>query len=136
VAKESRCLPVLGERVRLAAAPVEREHQQTPKLLAKRMLPDERNELRQHLVVQSELKLHRDPLLQADETELLEPARLRHRKRLVREVVEGGAAPQCKSAAKQRRRQSGVPAGERLATLGELLLEAARVELALVDLQQ
>ena len=51
------CAPIDVERVGLATRPVEREHQQSCQLLLVRILRQETLELRDHLVVSSELKV-------------------------------------------------------------------------------
>src|SRR4051794_32349495 len=60
------------ERVRLPAAAVERQHELSLQLLAKRPLPYERLELRNQLVVPTEGEVRLDPFLERNRPQLLE----------------------------------------------------------------
>ena len=90
------------ERLRLAPASVEREHELAARALAKRVLADERLELADELGGATELELRLDPLLDRRQAKLLEPRRLVLGERLVREVGERRAAPELKRFGDQR----------------------------------
>ena len=59
--------PVCLQRLRLASAAVQREHELLPEALAKRMLSDQRLELGDHRGLTPELKIGVDPLLDGDQ---------------------------------------------------------------------
>ena len=87
-----RCVRV--ERLRLPARAVEREHQLAAQALPQRLLANERLELADELGAAAALEVGVDPRLERGEPELLEPRDLGLRPGLVREVGEGGAAPE------------------------------------------
>ena len=91
------------ERLRLAAAAVERQHQLPAQPLAQRVRADERLELGDQLGVRAELEIGCDPLLEHAEPQILEPVDLGLRERLRLEVGERRAAPQVERLAEQRR---------------------------------
>ena len=83
-----------GERVRLAARAVEREHELRARALAQRLGLDERLELGDELGVTAEREVGVDALLDDDGSQLLEARDLRLRERLVDEVGERRPAPE------------------------------------------
>ena len=93
------------ERVRLAAAAVEREHQLAPQTLAQRMLGDAGLELGDDRAVASELDGRLESPLDGLETKLLEAPDLALGEVHERELGEGRAAPegQCLLERPQRR---------------------------------
>ena len=84
---------VLVEGLRLAAAPVEGQHQLAAETLPQRMLPHEPFELRHELGVESELEVGVDPPLEREQTLLLQLRPLRASKRVAK-IRERLAAPQ------------------------------------------
>ena len=89
----SRDPVVLGERVRLAPGPVQRQHELAAQPLAQRMAGHERVQLGDQRAVAAELKLGVDAVLDRGEMDLLEPVRLDRRERLL-ELGERHAVPQ------------------------------------------
>ncbi len=77
-------------------------HQQVPDLLPQRMLLDERLELGDDVGGVSELDVGRDPLLDRDQAELVEPASLALRPLLEGELGERWAAPEIERPDEQR----------------------------------
>jgi hypothetical protein len=122
-----------GERVDLTAAPVERQHELPVQALAKRVVPDERLELREQLDVTGEREIGLDPLLDGDEAKLLDPGDVALGKGLVGDVGQGRASPEPERFAEDRGRLLRCPGREPAAPLREELLESLEVELALRD---
>ena len=79
-----------GERLRLSARAVQREHQVSAKLLAERMLTHELLELADQLPVLAELEVGLDATLERDQPKRFQACNRRLRKRLVAEVRSGG----------------------------------------------
>ena len=112
-----------GERVRLPAGPVEREHQLGARPLAQGLRIDERLELRDELRVTAECEVGVDPLLERDGAELLEPRDLGLRERLVEEVRERRAAPERERLAQGTLGRGGIASAR---APRDLLARAAR----------
>ena len=115
-----------GERLRLAAGAIEREHPLGVQALAQRVLGDERVELADHLGVPAGREVGVDRHLGRAQAQLLEPADLGRGERLVGEVGERLAAPQRERLARRATRSSS--RSKRTAStspLGELQLVAA-----------
>ena len=87
-------LLVGGERVGLAAGPVEREHELSAKALAVRMAGDESFELGDEVAAVPELELGIDSLLDGLQALLLEPWNLCLRERFEAEVGERLTLPE------------------------------------------
>ena len=83
------------ERLALAARPVEGEHQLAPETLAVRVLRDQRANLRDQTVVTAQCELGVDPFLDREQTQLVEAENGGLRERLVGEVGQGRAPPEC-----------------------------------------
>ena len=83
-----------GQRLGLAARPVEREHQLAAQALAQGMLGRERLELRDQRGVPAEGEVGVDPPLDREQVHLLEAPDRRLRERLVGEVGERRPAPE------------------------------------------
>ena len=91
-----------GERLRLPAGAVEREHALGVQVLAQRVGRDERVELADHLDVAAGLEVGVDRHLGRAQPQLLEAADLGGGERLVRDVGERVAAPQRQRLARAR----------------------------------
>ena len=104
------------ERLRLAPAAVQREHALGVQPLAQRVLGDERVELADHLGVPAGVEVRVDRQLGRAQPQLVEPADLGGRERLVGDVGQRLAAP-------QRERLPGAPVVEQP-------LEPRRVDVA------
>jgi hypothetical protein len=87
------CGAVGGERVGLPSGAVEREHQHRVEALAQRFGGDERLELCDHVVVPAVVEVMLDRELERCQPQLLEPADLGGRERLIRDIIERLAAP-------------------------------------------
>jgi hypothetical protein len=122
------------ERLGLATAPVQRQHQLAAEALAKRLFGDRGLQLCDDVLVAAEHQLRFDASLERRPAPLLEPRDLGLRERLVREVGERRTAPQLErlpehdGGALRIEVQLGPPAGHEL-------LEAVDVTLARPDLQ-
>ena len=112
------------ERLRLPARAVEREHQLAAQALPQRLLADERLELADELRAAAALELGVEPRFERGKPELLEPRDLGLRPRLVREVSQGGAAPELERCGELGR---ALGRGE-LRRRGEPALEVGAVE--------
>lgn len=82
------------ERLCLTAGAIQREHEQSAKRLAERMLCDDSLELGDHLGVATGFDVGLDPLLDRDDPELFEPADLSLGERLEHEVCEWRPPPE------------------------------------------
>ena len=91
------------ERVCLAAAAVERQHERGAHALAQRMLARERLELGNERGVDAQLELGVDALFERGEPQLLEPHDLGLREQLVLDVDERAAAPERERRAQELR---------------------------------
>ena len=107
------------QRVGLAVAAVQREHQLAAQPLAVRVLADQRLQPADHLGVAAERELRLDELLARGDPQLLEPGDLGLRERLVGEVGQRRAAPE-----RERALERG--GGRRRAARGELAPALAR----------
>ena len=85
---------VRAQRVGLTARSVQRGHELRPEALAQRMLLHQRFELTDQLRVPAEQQVGVDAVFDRREPRLLESGDHRSRESVVREVDEGGAAPQ------------------------------------------
>ena len=124
------------ERVRLATATVEGDHQLPAEPLAHRMLGDELLELGAHDGVTPERELGIDPVLDGLYPERLEAARLQPRERLGLQVGQGPAAPQRLGFPQQSRGPARIAVRQRLPPGRYLLLEHVQVQLAVRDVEQ
>ena len=117
--EQPAALPVARERLGLAAAAVEREHQLAAQLLAQRLLVDERLSSATSALVLAELELGLDPRLERVEPELREPAAAGCANGSRRNSASGRPAPERERLAQSCARGAGVvasrePLGERL----------------------
>ena len=123
---EARAGVLVGvERFRLPARAVEREHELAAERLAERVLSDQRLELADDVAVPPELEIRLDPLLERDESKLLEPSDLGLRELLERELGERRAAPELERACEELAPLLGACA----ARVPERELEPLRVDL-------
>ena len=95
-------LGVRVQRLRLPPGPVEGEHEQLARAFAKRVLADQRLELGDDVGRVPELDVRRDPLLDGDESQLVEPADLALRPVLEGELGQRRAAPEREGLHEQR----------------------------------
>jgi hypothetical protein len=115
------------QRVGLASAAVQREHQLTPQPLAQRVRPQERLELDDHLPVPAERQVGIDPALQRRQPQLLEPRDLVLGERLVGEVDQWRSTPELQPLPQPRRGVIGAAVGERALALRQRPLEPGDV---------
>src|SRR5206468_1183196 len=92
---------VARERLRLAAAAVQREHQLAERALAQRLLLDECLQLADEPRVLAQLELGFNPLLERAEAELVEAPAGRERERQLAELRERRATPERERVAQQ-----------------------------------
>ena len=135
VDQDLACARVDLERVGLAPAAVEREHQLRMHPLTPGMLGGEPLELADQLRVQTGREVGLDARLERGQALLLQARDLRRRERLVREIVQRRAAPERQRLAQNAARRLDAAGGQLAAARGELVLEALRVELARRDPQ-
>ncbi len=117
-----------GERVRLPAGAVEREHELSARALAERLRLDERLELGDELCMPAEREIRLDPLLDGDRAQLLEPRDLGLRERLVQEVRERRAAPEGERLAQRTLGRCRISPSERPAPLLGETREAVEID--------
>ncbi len=99
---------VHGERVRLSAGAIEREHQLRAQPLSERLLRDQLLELADELAVSAEREIGVDPVLERCQSKLPEAHDLGLCKRLPRQIGERRAAPE------RKRRAQAVRTGNRV----------------------
>jgi hypothetical protein len=116
------------ERVGLPVRAVQGEHQLCPQPLPVRMLGDQRLQLADELAVAAEREPGLDALLERREPQVVEPRDLRLRERLVGEVGERRAAPECHRLVEHRERPLGVARRQGTPALADQPLEPVRVE--------
>ena len=121
-------LPVGLERLGLAPAAVERQQPLRVNALAQRVLGQQRLDLADDLLVAARGQVGVDRQLGGGQAQLLEPADLRARERLVGDVGE-------RLAVEQRERLARGVARRAARRLGDQPLEAQRVDQLAVDLQ-
>jgi hypothetical protein len=100
-------LSVHVERLRLSPGAIEREHQLRAKPFTEGMLADESLEFGGELDVAPECEIGVDAVLQRAEPQLLETEDLTLGERLVRDVGERGAAPECERLTEELRGRLG-----------------------------
>ncbi len=115
---------VRSERLDLAAAAVERQHQQRAEALEHRLLLHQRLELGDQLAVASELEIGPDPTFERGEAELVEARDLRPEHHLA-EFRERRAPPERERLAQERCADREVGCSR----LGDEALEHLEVEL-------
>src|SRR5712692_4508957 len=93
------------------------------------MLDDQRFELAHDVAVTREREVGLDPILGCREAKLLEPRDLALRKRLVREVGQGGTAPERERFPERAGSRLRIAASERIPALLDQALEPAHVDL-------
>ena len=121
------------ERLGLAAAPVERDHQLSSEPLAERLTTDALLELADELGVPPEGQVGLDPILERGGALLLEPSDMRLRERLVGQIGERRAAPEAEGVTQAVRRLRCVTARQRASRRRHELGERGGVELARLD---
>ena len=111
--EQAAAFPVAGERLCLAAAAVEGEHQLASQLLTQRLRLDEGLQLGDEPLVLTERELGLDPAAEHLEPELREPPGRGGREGLAAELGERRAAPERERLAVEPRSLGGVldPAG-------------------------
>ena len=121
-----------GERLGLAAAPVEREHQVRAQPLAQRVRADERLDLGHELGVRAQLEVGGDPLLEHAEAQILEPVDLGLRERLQLHVGQRRPAPERERLAEEQR---PVPPAQPHRASRTSRSKRAEIELVAVELE-
>ena len=102
-----------GQRLGLAARPVQREHLLGVQPLPQRVLGGERLELHDDLVVAAEEEIGVDPVLERDEPGLVQARRLVRQRAMAGQVAERRTAPERQRLAQDGVRPLGVPGRER-----------------------
>ena len=117
------------ERIRLAARPVQREHQPQCERLVERVLRRQLVELADELAVPSEGELRVEALLERGQQDLLQPRGRQSGERLALEICERRPAPERQCFALQLGRRLGLAVRERLPGFLGQSLESPQVEL-------
>lgn len=117
-----------GERVDLAAAPVQREHELTAQALAERVGCYELVELGHQAVVPTQLQVSVDAGYQGRQPKLVQPGGLRLRVAGASEVLQHVATPQIQDRAEQLRGLLRFPEAEGLLAQSGEPLESGRVD--------
>jgi hypothetical protein len=119
---------IRGQRVGLPFGAIEREHELAPVPFPERLLLGETLDLRNELDMASEGEVGVDPLLDADEPELVEPPRLERKRTARRHVCEGTPAPEPEGGVEALGGQPGRIPAHRLLPLAQQSLELVDVE--------
>jgi hypothetical protein len=127
--------PIGGQRVRLPARAVQREHELAVQVLAQRVGAHQRVQLADQLQVPAEDELRLDAHLQRGDTFLVDADQLRPGGPGGHDVGQHRAAPQRQRLVQQPQRRGRLAAERAAALLGEPA-EAVQVELVRVELQQ
>ena len=120
---------IRGERVGLAPAPVQRQHQLPQQPLTVGVHGDERLELADHIAVVAEHQVGLDPVLQRGQARVLQARDLALSERLIREIGKRLAAPQPQRRLQQLPGARSVTVGERATSVGGHRLETLGVDL-------
>ena len=126
-------LPIGCERIRLAAAPIERNHQLAAQSLPKRMVGHEPLQVRRELNVTAQAKLDVDAVLHAREPQLVQTRRLVANEQHAVEIGERFAAPQLERRGEVAGCATELTLGRRAPPVGHEPLEPVGVELVVVD---
>ena len=121
------------ERVRLAAAAVERQHQLPPQPLPERVIRERRTERRRELAMLAEREPDLEVLLERVDVQRLEPACLGAEPRRAGQTLQRRSAPEGQRRGDGVRRGRGVAVAQRGAGLREQLLEPDRVDACAVQ---
>ena len=117
------------ERVRLAAAAVERQHQLPPQPLAERVVRERRAKRRRELAMLAERERDLELLLERVDVQRLEPARLGAEPRRAGQALQRRSAPERRAPTPPRPpRPATSPSRSARARLREQLLEPDRVD--------
>jgi hypothetical protein len=127
--------PIAGERLCVPARPVERKHVLRPETLAKRMLGRQRFELAHDVAMVPERAVGLDPPFERGDAQLFEARALLPGEGL-RDLGQGGSAPQCERRIQQLSRSLRLVLRERLPGVGHRALEPGQVELEVTHLEQ
>ena len=136
VAQVHAVLLVHAERLGLAAAPVQREHQLTARALGERVGRGDSFELPDELGVASEAQVGLDAFLDRDATELFEPQRFGAGEVGVGELGERGAPPEAERLVEERRGRRRLTGAGALLRVHDQPFELEGVELLGLDRQQ
>ena len=123
------------ERIRLAAAAVERDHLLPAQAFAQGLAADHGLELGGDLAVAPEREVRLDAILERRQPELLERSRRALCERLAREIGQRRAAPERERLAQVARRGLRAPGDELLARMPDGRFEAVEVELTRPDVE-
>ena len=105
--------PLVGlQRFRLAAGPIEGEHELTAQALTISVAVGQDFELADKIRMSPQSEVRLEPLLQAGQAQLLQPPGFSLRERLVHHVGEGEPAPQRERRTKRGGSATGVAGGE------------------------
>ena len=127
VREHAPCLLERLERIRLAAAAVERQHQLPPEPLPERVVDERRAQRRCQLTVLSEPERHLELLLERVNTQRLEPACLGGEPHRLGQTLQRRSPPQCQRRRDRVLRSTDVAVPQRGARLREQFLEPERV---------
>ena len=121
------------ERVGLAAAAVERQHQLPPQPLAEGVVRERRTERRRQLAMLAEREPDLEVLLERVDVQRLEPTCLGAEPRRARQALQRRPAPEGQRRRDRVRRGMGVAVAQRGARLREQLLEPHRVDARVLE---
>ncbi len=128
--------PVRLERVCLAPAVVEGQHEVRPEALAVRVLSEQPLELRDDVRMTTEREIRGKPIFERVRPKLVEPGSLARRERLAAKVGERLPSPQRERLTEELCGKPGFVGLERAPSLLREPLEAVQVEIAGVDQQR
>ena len=124
------------ERLGLATAAVQGEHQQRPRAFPQRVAADQELALADDLVVPVQREQRFDPRLRREEPQVLQPNRRRTSPILVSDPVVRRSAPPRQGGVEHAERLGRIASVQQLATHRALLFEPRRVELVGLEAEQ
>ena len=128
--------PIDVERIRLAPAPVESQHEQRLRSLSQWVLRRQRFELPDELTLATACEVSLDPALERDEAKLVEASGGGPQDVALRDVGERVPRPESKCVPEQLRRRLGPSVLERAGTVRGQTLESVQIERVTLDAEQ
>ena len=126
---------VLGQRVGLPPAPIQREHELAAQPLAVGVLGDQRRQLARQIGVAAEREVGVDARLHRAQPQILQPGRLRPGGRRIGQLAERRPTPQAQRGGELAPRRLGIAGPQRRGTGGGALLERGHIARFGGDLQ-
>ncbi len=129
-------LGVGPQRFGLASRPVERQHEQLPEALAKRVVPAQRFQLAHQLVVMAKLQVRLDPVLSCHQDQFVQMGPLGVGEAGIGELGQRLAAPQPEGVTEHGGRPGHLALNTQAAPFGHQFLESGCVQVSGTDIER